>query len=47
MGTYDGLYGSFSWEIDSEATRYYEEDTTAFTVNPSFFQISGGIKFFF
>jgi len=50
-GTYDGYNGIFTGWIYSEAdfngTGMAASKTTVLTVNPSFFSISGGFKFFF
>jgi opacity protein-like surface antigen len=46
-GTYQGLYTDYSWIIGNEATSLYESDTTPLEVNPSFFNISAGIRFRF
>lgn len=47
-GTYQGyLHGLDDLVIDAEVAKLLQEYITRFKVNPSFFQISAGIKFFF
>ena len=46
--TYRGyFFEEFYIYFDSERAELHEADTTPFTINPSFFQIATGIKFFF
>jgi len=47
-GTYTGhFFGDFSVLFDSTAAKIYGDSISSLKVNPSFFQLSVGIKFFF
>jgi len=47
LGTYDGLFGDYRWTVDRDIANSYEEVTSPFKVNPSFFQITCGIRIWF
>lgn len=46
-GNYDGLYGDYNWSVGRDAAEYYRNNTSPLDARPSFFHISGGIKFLF
>jgi len=46
-GTYKGVFGNLVFSLDRQILKSLEEETTPLKINSSFFQVSGGIKFYF